>query len=103
MPQTLLCVLGVVVYVATLCVTLTCGYLALGRAYEADAMSSLDRHPSAAPAGPGGSVEAFADASSAARFRSVGVGLIHLGDPYQDLLEPSPVPLVEDRTRRDCA
>ncbi len=103
MPQTLLCVLGAVVYVATLCVTLSYAYLALGRAYEADAMSSHDRDRSAAPAGPGASLEAFADASSAARFRSVGVGLIHLGDPYQDLVEPSPFPLVEGRPERDCA
>jgi hypothetical protein len=36
-----------------------------------------------------GSVEAFAEAASTARFRSVGVGLIHLGDPYQDLRVPS--------------
>jgi hypothetical protein len=103
MPQTLLCALGVVVYVATLCVTLSYGYLALGRAYEADAMSTQDRDRFAAHAGPAGSVEAFAAASSAARFRSVGVVLIHLGDPDQDLLEPSPFPLVEDRPERDCA
>ncbi len=43
MPQTLLCVVGVVAYVATLCVTLTYGYLALGRAYEADMTSHHDR------------------------------------------------------------
>jgi hypothetical protein len=103
MPQTLLCVVGVVVYIATLCITLSYAYLAFGRAYEADAMSTRDHDRVAAPAGPGRSVEAFADASSAARFRSAGVGLIHLGDPYQDLLEPSPFPLVEDRPRRDCA
>ena len=88
MPQTMLCVVGVVVYVATLCVTLTYGYLALGRAYEADMLSHHDRDLPV-HAAEAGSDETFAEAASTARFRSVGVGLIHLGDPYQDLPVPS--------------
>jgi len=99
MPQTLLCVVGVVAYVATLCVTLTYGYLALGRAYEADMTSHHDRVVPV-PVAEAESDETFAEAASTARFRSVGVGLIHFGDPYQDGdphqdLVPSPFSPVE--------
>ena len=102
MPQSLLCVVGVVVYVATLCVTLTYGYLALGRAYEADMTSPRDpdRPVHAVEAGP---AEAFAEAASTARFRSVGVGLIHLGDPYQDLLVPSQLAPADEPGQRTDA
>ena len=95
MSQMLLC-MGVAASFATLCATLSYGYLVLGRVVQADEARRPSFHrPSLASDTP---PDAFAQLSTASRFRSAGIGLVHLDDPYQDGSQPSHLSLVDDES-----
>jgi hypothetical protein len=95
MSQMLLC-MGVAASFATLCATLSYGYLVLDRVVQADEARRPSFHrPSLASDTP---PDAFAQLSTSSRFRSAGIGLVHLDDPYQDGPQPSHLSLVESES-----
>ena len=121
MSSTLLSAIGTAVFFTAMCVALAYGYVAVERLYQADLAAHAElarpvRRPNldatdvdatdvggvdlrvtcAKFMGAGFTATAFTDGPekvpAVERFRSAGIGLIQLGDPYEDaVVHPPPV------------